>query len=334
MSVHPYDSNSSIYNTLFHPLHKEENKTIAIVTNIALTILTGFLWQVAFWIVNRLDDRKLSKWKEQIGSNSTESIDEIGTKTLGTATQSSVPQIDWKQEIKSTPAFTEANTTKSLVRNYMSLFTHQHQIIDGVYLGDYRAFLSVDPQFLTKHTLVDSKNDTVESLVQCGQIAQFYDEQQPSVSIREAEQYYAQLAADKGCSELGIGLVISATQFQPREEVARDDWSRFQPDLDSLGVERVQVSVDDDDFAWEGIKPHLDGIFQQIDAARADGKKVLIHCVKGASRSATVMIAYLMRTYDVTYDEAFNFVKCQRTQIEAKPSLTSGLRAYQAELGI
>ena len=78
MNTHPYDSNSNIYNVLFHPFHKKENKTLAIITNVALTIITGFLWQIPFWILNRIDNRKIVQWKASINIKGTENTDTIG----------------------------------------------------------------------------------------------------------------------------------------------------------------------------------------------------------------------------------------------------------------
>lgn len=63
--VHPYDKNSSVYNFIFHPFHNKKLKIIALVSTIALTILTGFMWQIPFWIVNRLDQRQVNEWKSQ-----------------------------------------------------------------------------------------------------------------------------------------------------------------------------------------------------------------------------------------------------------------------------
>ncbi|CAD8113685.1 unnamed protein product [Paramecium sonneborni] len=39
---------------------------------------------------------------------------------------------------------------------------------------------------------------------------------------------------------------------------------------------------------------------------------VLVHCAAGVSRSASIVIAYLMRNKDLTYSEAFSYVKSKR----------------------
>jgi len=42
---------------------------------------------------------------------------------------------------------------------------------------------------------------------------------------------------------------------------------------------------------------------------------VLVHCHMGVSRSATVVIAYLMKYFHMTHREAYNFVKKKRSVI-------------------
>ena len=41
-------------------------------------------------------------------------------------------------------------------------------------------------------------------------------------------------------------------------------------------------------------------------------ERVLVHCMAGASRSATIVIAYLMWTQKMDFEKAFQFVKDKR----------------------
>ena len=40
-------------------------------------------------------------------------------------------------------------------------------------------------------------------------------------------------------------------------------------------------------------------------------KRVLVHCYKGISRAPTIAIAYLMKFYGMTFDDAFDCVKAK-----------------------
>lgn len=46
------------------------------------------------------------------------------------------------------------------------------------------------------------------------------------------------------------------------------------------------------------------------------GGKILIHCAQGRSRSATLLLAYLMFDQKITYYEAIKFLKSKRPQCQ------------------
>ena len=49
-----------------------------------------------------------------------------------------------------------------------------------------------------------------------------------------------------------------------------------------------------------------------LQAARNEGGKVLVHCSQGVSRSAALLIGYLMWRLDRPYDEVYTQVKAIR----------------------
>eukprot|EP00756_Hemistasia_phaeocysticola_P067117 Hpha_TRINITY_DN9730_c0_g1::TRINITY_DN9730_c0_g1_i1::g.10260::m.10260 len=51
-----------------------------------------------------------------------------------------------------------------------------------------------------------------------------------------------------------------------------------------------------------------------IERAKAEGGKVMVHCQAGISRSASIVIGYLMRTQSRTLKDALFFVKDRRSQ--------------------
>jgi len=71
-----------------------------------------------------------------------------------------------------------------------------------------------------------------------------------------------------------------------------------------------QFHLDDDERAQ--IEKVFNPVFAIIDAALADNKRVLVHCRAGVSRSATVVIAYLMHAKKWTLMQALLHVRLRR----------------------
>ncbi|KAJ8934637.1 hypothetical protein NQ314_013236 [Rhamnusium bicolor] len=59
---------------------------------------------------------------------------------------------------------------------------------------------------------------------------------------------------------------------------------------------------------------------------------VLVHCYFGVSRSATVIFAYIMKKYDISYHEAFERVKAKRGIVFPNQGFVSQLKLYR-EMG-
>ncbi|OTF78503.1 dual specificity protein phosphatase 3-like protein [Euroglyphus maynei] len=67
-----------------------------------------------------------------------------------------------------------------------------------------------------------------------------------------------------------------------------------------------------DDICTENIARYFDEAIEFIDDAMASGGKVLVHCLAGISRSATITIAYLMERHSMTIEDAIKTVKQNR----------------------
>lgn len=120
--------------------------------------------------------------------------------------------------------------------------------------------------------------------------------------------------------------VISVTRLDPSEK--SEFWQADIP----ADIDRMTIKVNDDDTAWTDLKDHFDKIFQKIDLARQEKKSVLIHCSQGQSRSVTVMIAYLINRFALSYEEAITYVKTKRFLAEPVPGLEHRLKAYAEEI--
>ena len=65
------------------------------------------------------------------------------------------------------------------------------------------------------------------------------------------------------------------------------------------------------------------------DEARARGERVLVHCVQGISRSATVVIAYLMYVNpDWSLEHTVQYVKARRSIVNPHTGFLSKLTAF------
>ncbi|KAG6443642.1 dual specificity protein phosphatase 1B-like [Manduca sexta] len=58
---------------------------------------------------------------------------------------------------------------------------------------------------------------------------------------------------------------------------------------------------------------------------------VLVHCHFGVSRSATIVMAYLMEKYKLSFEQAFVYVRQRRRFINPNPGFVSQLREYQRQ---
>ncbi|KAM3613246.1 uncharacterized protein V6R79_022929 [Siganus canaliculatus] len=118
--------------------------------------------------------------------------------------------------------------------------------------------------------------------------------------------------------------------------------------LDMLGITAlINVSANcpnhfEDSFLYKSIpvednhKADISSWFNEaiefIDSVRNKGGRVFVHCQAGISRSATICLAYLMRTNRVKLDEAFEFVKQRRSIISPNFSFMGQLLQFESQV--
>jgi hypothetical protein len=59
---------------------------------------------------------------------------------------------------------------------------------------------------------------------------------------------------------------------------------------------------------------------------------ILIHCQAGISRSASILIAYMMHRYNMKFEEAFGIVKKSRPIVEPNVGFKAQLKLYETLL--
>jgi len=58
---------------------------------------------------------------------------------------------------------------------------------------------------------------------------------------------------------------------------------------------------------------------------------ILVHCVQGRSRSPAVVVAFLMKTEEMTFDAALHEVSKQRTGVALNPGFANQLRSWKSD---
>ncbi|KAG0282236.1 tyrosine/serine/threonine protein phosphatase pps1 [Linnemannia gamsii] len=79
-----------------------------------------------------------------------------------------------------------------------------------------------------------------------------------------------------------------------------------------------------DDMFDNGVDPlwrHIENSVSFVDEARKNNTRVLIHCRVGVSRSATIVIAYLMAHYNLSLVDAYLMVRARRLSVIIQPNL-------------
>ena len=97
----------------------------------------------------------------------------------------------------------------------------------------------------------------------------------------------------------------------------------FFPDEFNYKILYLDDAVDEDLLSW------LKEGFEFIDSSK---DRVYIHCVMGISRSAAVVIAYLMYKYHKSYGDAYNEVYNKRKVISPNSGFQEQLKQFETIL--
>ncbi|KAJ1956550.1 hypothetical protein GGI12_005278, partial [Dipsacomyces acuminosporus] len=85
-------------------------------------------------------------------------------------------------------------------------------------------------------------------------------------------------------------------------------------------------------YKWDHNEPDLQrcfaSCFEFIDEARSKNQPILVHCQLGVSRSASLVIAYVMKTRDLGFSAAYDFVRSIASCISPNLSLIAQLCEY------
>jgi hypothetical protein len=87
-----------------------------------------------------------------------------------------------------------------------------------------------------------------------------------------------------------------------------------------------------DDHPDEKISEHFETVNNFIYSNITAGKKVLVHCRAGISRSATLIIAYLMARFDMPFTFALAYTRRRRSVVNPNLGFIQQLKEYNEQL--
>lgn len=102
----------------------------------------------------------------------------------------------------------------------------------------------------------------------------------------------------------------------------------YSPLSNAVAYHKVNVR----DSCDAAISTYFDEVADIIDQETSLGGRVLVFCVAGVSRSATLCLAYLMKYHQLTLQEAYNHVKKIRPRIHPNCGFFQQLIEYEQAL--
>jgi len=100
-----------------------------------------------------------------------------------------------------------------------------------------------------------------------------------------------------------------------------------------LSIQHCRIPLVDSPFSeLAGFLPASTSFLQE--ALGDSDARVLVHCFRGVSRSASVVAAFLISEYGWTSSQAVNYVKLKRSIVEPNPGFLSQLNEYAQTLRV
>jgi len=87
--------------------------------------------------------------------------------------------------------------------------------------------------------------------------------------------------------------------------------------------------IEIEDSPSVNITKYLQSTYEFIEDKLNNNTPILVHCMAGVSRSVTIIIAYLMKKYNLTYLGALNYVKSRRTVANPNRGFQEQLQNYE-----
>lgn len=96
----------------------------------------------------------------------------------------------------------------------------------------------------------------------------------------------------------------------------------------NIAIKYYRIGIVDNDTSEIGMNGYLYQCLNIIDECITQGKNILVHCESGVSCSGIVIVAYLMKTNQISYDEALSQAKEKRKCINPYETFIEQTKRY------
>ncbi|XP_036381455.1 dual specificity protein phosphatase 10 [Megalops cyprinoides] len=117
---------------------------------------------------------------------------------------------------------------------------------------------------------------------------------------------------------LNIGFVVNVTTHLPL----------YHLNTGLVRYKRLPAT----DNSRQNLRQYFEEVFEFIEEARDAGRGVLVHCQAGVSRSATIVIAYLMKHTLMTMMDAYKYVRGRRPVVSPNLNFMGQLLEFERDL--
>ena len=172
--------------------------------------------------------------------------------------------------------------------------------------GKFGAYINEEGCFLCNECFAEQKKEIINLYLNKQNLIPSYNQITDKIYLGNEDA-----ARDKKLmNDLNISHIL----------ICAEGCEKFYPDLFTYKILYLDDAIDEDLLCW------LKEAFDFIDSAK---NNIYVHCVMGVSRSASVVIAYLMYKNKMKYDDAFDFVQSKRKEISPNTGFQRQLKQFE-----
>ena len=140
---------------------------------------------------------------------------------------------------------------------------------------------------------------------------------------------------------------MSSSLIEERLYLGKMTNANNQEELQQLGITHILTVCSQGCYTYPGIEYHrmniydlpdtrIDHLFEEafeiITSVLSGGGTLLVHCFAGVSRSASIIISYIMKKRGYSFEQALQYVKERRPVVNPNMGFVKQLRNYSNRL--